>query len=100
MFLSLSIQVVLLAAIFDWWSTYSIWNISQNISALHTVAVALLLYHFVAIKTLMLHHGYTFDLILQHIYPLLVSFLHFCQVFLQILHHFFMLFIDFIEFGF
>ena len=81
-FLSLSIQVVLLA-IFDWWSTYCIWNMTQNISALHSVAVALLWCRFLAIETL-LHHAYIFELILQHCYPLLISFLHFDQVFLQI----------------
>ena len=75
MHLGFSIQVIL--AIFDWWSTYGIWNIRQNTSALHSVAIVLLLCHFFAIETLMLHHGYTFELIFQHVYPLLVSFLHF-----------------------
>ena len=80
MLLSFAIQRIL--TIFDWWSTNGIWNIGQNISALHSVAVILLWSPFFAVETLMLHHCYTFDLIFEHVYPIFVSFLHFNQVFL------------------
>ena len=64
-FLSVADEGVLLN-VFGWWGANGIWNVSQYVSTFHAVAIALLMGHFFAIETLVLHHCDAFELIFEH----------------------------------